>query len=588
MTHEGYKRKLTAILSADVEGYSRLMGEDEDATITTLTSYRELMTTLIHKHRGRVVDSPGDNLLAEFLSVVDAVRCAVEIQEELRVRNAELPENKRMHFRIGINLGDVVQEEERIYGDGVNITARVEGLAEGGVICVSGTVFEQVESKLALDFDYLGEQTVKNIKKPIRVYRAKMESGVSDVELSRELPLPDKPSIAVLPFVNMSGDPEQEYFSDGITEEIITGLSKIPRMHVIARNSTFTYKRKPVKAQQVGKELGVQYILEGSVRKAGNRIRVTAQLIDTITGYHLWAERYERELADIFALQDEITMKILTALQVELTDGEQALLHNKSTSNLEAWGYSVRASEYLESGTKEGMAKARGLLEQAVALDPEHVGAWAELAFSHWFDARFGWSDCPPESIRQTSIIAQKVLSLDDTNPAVHALMGCIHLYLREYEQAIKEAERALTLGPGFAFIHALAAHIFRFSGKLEQAIAMINKAMRLQPYLTSWYLMELAMSYYCIGRYEEATELAEQLRRLAQNRGEEIVWVAHLMLAMNYVRLGRDQEARLAAAEVIRLYPDYSLEIDRRYSCYKDPHIIERQHEDLRKAGLK
>jgi adenylate cyclase len=324
------------------------------------------------------------------------------------------------------------------------------------------------------------------------------------------------------------------------------------------------------------------------VRKAGNRIRVTAQLIDAITGYHLWAERYERELSDIFALQDEITMKILTALQVELTDGEQALLRNESTSNLEAWGYAVKASGVLEMGTKEGIAKARGLLEQAVTLDSEYVSAWVGLALTHWFDARFGWSDSPPESLRQTSIIAQKVLSLDDTNPSGHALIGCIHLYLGEYEQAINEAERAVALGPGDAFVHAAAAHILRFSGKFEQAIAMINKAIRLQPLLTSWYLVELAMSYYCIGRYEEASDLAEQLRRLAQSRGEEIVWAAYLMLAMNYIRLGRDQEAHLAAAELIRSNPDYSLELDRRYSCYKDPNILERQHEDLRKAGLK
>jgi adenylate cyclase len=588
MNQEEFKRKLTAILSADVEGYSRLMGEDEDGTIRTLTTYRELMSTLIQKHRGRVVDSPGDNLLAEFLSVVDAVCCAVEIQEELRVRNAELPENRKMHFRIGINLGDVVQEEDRIYGDGINIASRIEGLAEGGGICISGNAFDQVEGKLGLEFEYLGEQSVKNIKKPVRVYRIKMEAAVSDVGISREVPLPDKPSIAVLPFVNMSGDPEQEYFSDGMTEEIITGLSKIPRMHVIARNSTFTYKGKPVKAQQVGKELGVRYVLEGSVRKAGNRIRVTAQLVDAVTGYHLWAERYERELSDIFALQDEITMKILTALQVELTDGEQVLLRKGSTSNLEAWGYAVKASGVIEKGTKEGFAKARGLLEQAVALDPEYVSAWAGLALTHWFDARFGWSESPPESIRQTSVIAQKVLSLDDTNPEAHALMGCIHLHLREYEQAIKEAERSVVLGPSHAFVHAVAAHIFRFSGKFDQAIAMIKKAMRLQPYLSSWYLMELGMSYYCLGRYEEASDLAEQLRLLTQSRGEEIIWGAYLMLAMSYIRLGREQEARLAAAELIRLNPDYSLELDRRYSCYKDPHILERQHEDLRKVGLK
>ena len=588
MTEEQAKRKLAAILSADVKGYSRLMEDDEEATVRTITAYREVMTSLIQGQNGRIVDAKGDNLLAEFPSVVDAVRCAMEIQRELRVRNSDLPEHRKMEFRIGINLGDVIEEGDIIYGDGVNIAARLEGLAEGGGICISGTAFDQVESRPGLEFECLGEQAVKNIKKPVRVYRVMMESGVSEIKTSRELPLPDKPSIAVLPFVNMSGDPEQEYFSDGITEEIITGLSKIPRMHVIARNSTFTYKEKPARVQQVGKELGVHYVLEGSVRKDGSRIRVTAQLVDAVTGYHLWAERYDRELSDIFALQDEITMKIITALQVELTDGEQALLYHKSTNNLDAWGYGVKATEYLERATKEGMARARGLFEQAVALDPEHVSAWAGLAWTHWYDARLGWSDSPPESFRQAYMIAQKALSLDDTNPLVHALMGCMHLYLKEYEQAIKEAERAIALGPSHASAHALAAQIFRFSGKFEQAITMAKKAMRFQPYFSSWHLMELVMSYYCIGRYVEACDLAEQFRRLTQSRGEGFLWVAYLMLAMNYIRLGRDQEATLAAAELIRLNPDFTLELDRRYSLYKDPHILERQHEDLRKAGLK
>jgi len=588
MTTQEVKRKLAAILSADVKGYSRLMSEDEKGTVRTLNAYKEVMTGLIQHHRGRVVDAPGDNVLAEFGSVVDAVQCAVEIQKELKARNADLPENRRMEFRIGVNLGDVIEDGEQILGDGVNIAARLESLSEAGGICISGTAYDQVEGKLALEFEYFGEQSVKNIKKPVRVYRVETENGASDVRMSQELPLPDKPSIAVLPFVNMSGDPEQDYFSDGITEEIITGLSKIPRMHVIARNSTFTYKGKPLKVQQVGKELGVRYVLEGSVRKAGNRIRVTAQLVDANTGYHLWAERYDRELSDIFALQDGITMKILTALRVELTDGEQALLRHESTRNLEAWGYVMKATAYLECGTKHDLARARELLEHALALDPEYVTAWVGLSLTHWFEARFGWSDSPPESIRQTSIIAQKVLSLDDTNPVVHALMGCIHIYLREYEQAIKEAKRAVALGPSHSLVHAVAGHIFRFSCEFEEAIAMIKKAIRLQPLLTSWYLMELGMSYYCIGRYEEAKDSAEQFRRLAQSRGEEIVWVAYLMLAMNYIRLGREQEARQAAAESIRLNPDYSLEVDRRYSCYRDLLILERQHEDLRKAGLK
>jgi adenylate cyclase len=288
MNTQDFKRKLTAVFSADVAGYSRLMGEDEAATVKTLEAYKQVMFSLIKQHRGRVIDSPGDNLLAEFASVVDAVHCGVAVQNELKARNADLPENRKMQFRIGINLGDVIDEGERIYGDGVNIAARLEGLADPGGICVSKTAFDHIESKLPLGYQFLGQQTVKNIAKPVGAYKVLMEPRVIDKEQEEEdkTRQPDKPSIAVLPFVNMSGDPEQEYFSDGITEEIITGLSKIPRMHVIARNSSFVYKGKPLKVQQVGQELGVRYVLEGSVRKAGTRIRVTAQLIDVKTGYH--------------------------------------------------------------------------------------------------------------------------------------------------------------------------------------------------------------------------------------------------------------------------------------------------------------
>ena len=325
-----FKRKLTAVFSADVAGYSRLMGEDEAATVRTLEAYKQIMFSLIKQHRGRVIDSPGDNLLAEFASVVDAVQCGVAAQNEVKARNGDLPENRKMQFRIGINLGDVIQEGDRIYEDGVNIAARLEALAEAGGICISKTAFDYIENKLPLGYQFLGQQTVKNITKPVGAYKVLMEPRVIDVEQIGEVetvrpdkppaPLPGKPSIAVLPFTNLSGDPEQDCFSDGISEEIITGLSKIPKMLVIARNSTFIYKGKPVKAQVVSEELGVRYILEGSVRKAGSRVRIAAQLVDAITGHHLWADRYDRDLDDIFALQDEITMKILTALQVELTE----------------------------------------------------------------------------------------------------------------------------------------------------------------------------------------------------------------------------------------------------------------------------
>jgi adenylate cyclase len=586
MDTEGFKRKLTAILSTDVEGYSRLMGEDEEATVRTLTTYREMMAKVIQKHEGRVVDSPGDNVLAEFASVVDAVRCAVEVQEELRVQNAELPENRRMQFRIGINLGDVIQEGERIYGDGVNIAARIEGLADGGGICISRTVYDQVKNKLSLGYKYMGEHTVKNIAEPVRVYRVLMEPDIVIPKITKAFKFPDKPSIAVLPFLNMSGDPEQEYFSDGITEEIITGLSNIRHLFVIARNSTFTYKEKPVKVQQVAEELGISYVLEGSVRKAGNRIRITAQLVDAITGHHLWAERYDRDLKDIFAIQDEITMKIVTALQVELTEGEQARLYGKGTENLEAYTKFLRAQKYFYKGD---FSLSRQMAKEAVELDENYPAPYVLLAWTHWFEARLGWGESSAESLKQAYSTSQKALTMDDTIPGVHAIIGGIHLYQRQHELAIAEGARAVALGPNNADVHAMMGHILRFAGSFEEAIDMTKKAVRLHPNYPSFYLMELAMCHYYLGKYEEAVAFAEQLRTLAQSRGEDnILWSSHLILAINYIRLGREKEARAAATEVLRLFPSFSLEWDRLYSCYKDPGHLERQHEDLRKAGLK
>ena len=399
MAEERAKRKLTAILSADVKGYSRLMGEDEEATVRTITAYREVMTGLIEEQNGRVVDAKGDNLLAEFPSAVDAVRCAVKIQKELKVRNNELPENRRMEFRIGINLGDVIEEQETIYGDGVNIAARLEGLAEGGGICISRMAFDNVKNKLDIGYEYLGEHSVKNITEPVRVYKVLMEPEYAGKVIGEESPkpkqwrwaaiasavvlivvagvfavwdfyfrsppieaasienmahpLPEKPSIAVLAFENMSEDPKQEYFSDGITEDIITTLSKSNKLFVIARNSTFIYKGKAVKVKQVAEELGVRYVLEGSVRKSQDRVRITAQLIDATKGDHLWAERYDRDLKDIFALQDEITMKIVTALQVKLTEGEQIRMWGKKMKNLDLYLKGMEALSLGEKGTKE-------------------------------------------------------------------------------------------------------------------------------------------------------------------------------------------------------------------------------------------
>ena len=353
------------------------------------------MFSLIKQHRGRVIDSPGDNLLAEFASVVDAVQCGVAIQKELQARNANLSESRRMQFRIGINLGDVIEEGERIYGDGVNIAARLESLADPGGICISITAFDQIETKLPLGYEYLGEQQVKNIAKPVGAYRVRMERDLLIAEGSPGLKLPDKPSIAVLPFVNMSGDPEQEYFSDGMTEDLITDLSKIAGLFVIARNSVFTYKGKAVKVDQVGRELGVRYVLEGSVRKVGGRVRITAQLVNASTGGHLWAERYDRSIGDIFVLQDEVTRQIVMALAVKLTEDEHEHLGRRYTDNLEAYDHFLRGLEYFYRFSEESANQSRRMFESAIELDPQFSAAYGYLSLTYWLEWSFGWSHDP-------------------------------------------------------------------------------------------------------------------------------------------------------------------------------------------------
>jgi adenylate cyclase len=468
------ERKLAAIFSTDVKGYSRLMGEDEVATIRTITTYREVMATLIQQHRGRVVDSPGDNLLAEFASVVEAVQCAVAIQQELRVRNAELPPRRRMEFRIGINLGDVIAEGERIYGDGVNIAARLEGLAEAGGLCISGTVYDQIKTRLALEYEDLGAQAVKNIAEPVRVYRVRLEPEAAAPAVSAKeemaaggvgrtrpqqgdavrrvlrlswqksalalvglvlilggmmtvwqryfatspptLALPNKPSIAVLPFANLSGDPAQDYFSDGMTEVLITDLSKVADLFVIARNSVFVYKGKAVEVGKVGKALGVRYVLEGSVLKAGDKVRITAQLVDAPTAYHLWSERYDRDLQDIFALQDEITQKILVALRVKLTPAEQARFRRAPTANLEAYDFFLRGREAYWRWTPETNAQARRMFEQAIGLDPQYAAAYAGLSATQLDD----WIYWTPfrASLDQILALAHRAVELDDSLPS--------------------------------------------------------------------------------------------------------------------------------------------------------------------------
>jgi adenylate cyclase len=583
VAEERSKRKLAAIFSADVKGYSRLMADDEEATVRTINTHREVITNLIQGHNGRVVDAKGDNVLAEFASVVDAVRCASEIQNQLKERNAELPEHRRMEFRIGINLGDVIEEEETIYGDGVNIAARLESMAEGGGICISGTAFDQVEGKLELEFEYLGEQAVKNIKKPIRVYRAELEGGVSDVEIRREFSLPDKPSIAVLPFTNMSGDPEQEYFSDGITEEIITWLSKIPRLFVTARHSTFIFKDKVVSIREVGRQLGVRYVLEGSFRRSGDRIRVTAQLIDVETDQHLWADRYDRELKDIFAIQDEITMNIMIALQVRLTDGDQAAMRARGTYNLEAYLKSLQAMDYFRQFSRDGNILARQKYQETIALAPEYATAYAGMAATYLTEPWHGWSESPAESLKLAMEYAQKSLALDESISDAHMALGLVNLVMKQWEKAIEECKLAVSLNPNSADNIAALATTLRTVGRVEEALAMIEKAIRLNPMPPDWYLHELGCSYRLMGRYDEAVAV---LKRVIDRNPDYLN--SRLNLIATYIMSGKEGAARVEAVEVLKRSPDFSVERFLMDFPYKDQKILDALKECWLKAGLK
>ena len=624
MAEERAKRKLSAILSADVKGYSRLMGEDELATIETLKNYREIMAALTDKFKGRVVDSPGDNVLAEFSSVVDALDCSVEIQKELKQKNEELPENRRMEFRIGVNLGDVVEDGKRIYGDGVNIAARVESLAEGGGICISGTAFDQIAKKLPLGYEFLGEQTVKNIEKPVRVYRVLMDpeaagkvigdkrpisrhwrwAAVALIVVAGALviwnfyfrppfepasvdkmafPLPDKPSIAVLPFNNLSDDPEQEYFSDGLTEEIITALSKVPKVFVIARNSTFSYKGKSVKVNQVAEELGVRYVLEGSVRKAEDRVRITAQLIDAIKGHHLWAERYDRELKDIFAIQDEITKEIIAALQPKLMETQQAAFLAKGTDNLQAYLKWLQANEYFLKVNKDDNVLARQKAEEAIALDPDYTAAITTLAWAHAVDARFGWSKSPKQSLVRAVDLARKAITLDDTYSDAHRLWGYIYLQKGQYDEAIAAQEKAVALSPNWSKALAHLGMGLVYACRPEEGIRELQKAIRLNPVPPTYYFFKLGRAYRMTEQYEEA--ISEFKRVLRSSPNSLMAWIG---LASTYSLMGRNEEAREAAAEVLRIKPKFSSERFIYSLPFKNQSENERIINALRKAGLK
>jgi len=607
MTAESINRKLTAILSADAKGYSRLMGEDEVSTVQLLKECREIMAKLIQQHRGRVVDSPGDNLLAEFGSVVDATGCAVKIQEALQIKNAELSENKRLEFRIGINLGDVLEDVDRIYGDGVNIAARIEGLADPGGICISRTAYDQIKNKLELGYEYLGEHSVKNIAEPVRVYRVLSEPEAAgkvigekrflgrfsrktamatiiilvivaggligwNLYLQRSkkvepasldkmaFQLPDLPSIAVMPFVNMSGDPKQEFFSDGITENIITFLSKVPRLFVISRQSTFFYKGKPVKVKQVSEELGVQYVLEGSVQRSSDRIRINAQLIDALTGHHLWAERYERDQQDLFTVQDDITMRILHATRVKLSEGEISSAYSKyfkGRQGFDCYLKIMEADKYADRFTLEDYTVARRLLEEAISICPENPIGYVRLGWACRLGAIVDKTQPYGEAFGGAKELVKKALAMDDTLADAHTLLSILYRSgpEKEYDKSIAEGRRAVELDPSGSKAYTFYAAALLFACRPEEAIPLLQKAIRLNPNAQAFSFVFLGHAFRNAGRFEEAVSAYKKVFQRAPDH-----LIAHVGLATTYSLMDREKEARAEAQAVLRINPKFSL----------------------------
>ncbi len=580
MADQVLEHRLAAILAADVAGYSALMQGDERATLETLDESRAVFREHASHHGGRVVDTAGDSVLAVFSSASGAMRAAVAVQERLDALNRSRPEDRRMRFRIGVHLGDVMEKADgSVYGDGVNIAARIEGLAAPGGISVSSNVHDSVQGKVDLAFESTGEHEVKNIARPVLVYRVALQAEAPN---GGAAPAPDKPSIAVLPFDNMSRDPEQEYFADGMSEDIITDLSKVSGLFVIARNSSFAYKGKSPKIDQVSRELSARYVLEGSVRKAGNRVRINAQLIDGRTGGHVWAERYDRDLTDIFAVQDEVTERIVHVLKVTLTETEHRSITHRGTEDLEAYDLYLRGRERTVKLTREDNLEGRRLLEQAIARDPSFSAPRSMLGISRLGDFLNRWGEGWEDGLREGRELASRAVAVDDMDPVAHLAMALAHLWSREHEPAVAEAQRVITLDPNSAMGHGALGMILHYGGDSARALQHLEVSQRLDPHQLDLRLHNQALCHFMLGDLEAAAGLLrERIERAPQTD------ISRALLASTYGHLGRAEEARAVWADLRRVNPDYSLEQRGAILPYRRAADFARIAEGVRKAGI-
>ena len=623
------QRKLAAILHADVVGYSLHMGEDEEATLRTLGSHREAIAALVRQHQGEVVDMAGDSLLAEFPSVVEAVQSAVKMQKIIKSLNEPLPNNHKLQFRIGVNLGDVIFDNKTIYGDGVNVAARLQALADPGGICVSGAVYDAIGSKLQLAYKPMGEQQVENITRPISAYRLRLEpdrdvnndavvpGAPGQKQMSRFiaagiivaliatvlLVLPDrvpekvliateapslaqdfnnKPSIAVLPFENLGGDPAQEYFANGITDDLITDLTKITGLLVIARDSTFAHKGEPLDIHQLSRKLNVRYVLVGSVRREEDLVRINAQLVDATTGNHLWADRYDGETNKIFELQDKITQEIVSALAIKLSIEDRQRITGPDTNNIKAYDYFLQGREHFFYYSKDETREAQRFYQKAIELDPDYARAIAMLAWTYWFEYVNGWSDDPEHSLQIAATQAEKAIALNDSLPVAYFVTGLVHREKKEYVKALVEAEKAIAVDPNYANGHVLLATLLYYAGRPEEGLQQIEKAIRLHPYHPHNYPFHKGQAYYILKRYSEAISTFKQ--GLESHPNSERL---HLWLAAAYAQSGQIDDAEWEADQVLMLNPDFSMEQIKKVFPFKNPDDLEHFLSGLRKAGL-